>query len=205
MISVSNCAAILVAAGQSSRFGQEDKLLTEIAGAPLLFWSLKSLLHAGLPQIIVVAGENHGAVRPLVDAGRAKIIVNPDPEAGLGSSIATGAGAVNARSAAVFICLGDMPALPGGIFSQLAKRLNEDPQIDAIRPTHNGRRGHPVLFHTRNLAALKDLHGDKGASKLFHRHGFHLETMATAGDGVLQDVDTPADLNRIARRLSERH
>lgn len=194
MTRLDNYAAILVAAGLSSRFGPEDKLLTEINGAPLLLWSLTSLLEARLGRVVIVTGVNDKAVRAICSDRVIAFANNPDPAAGLGASIAIGAAAVQKQMEGVFICLGDMPLIPATVFPDLAGVLAADDAIDAAAPAYQGKRGHPVLFHQRHLPALQALTGDDGAKRILNTPGFRLHCLETDDDGVVSDVDHREDL-----------
>lgn len=205
MIRPQNCAAIMVAAGLSSRFGAGDKLMADICGAPLFSWSLKPLLSSGLGQIIVVTGANDREIRTICGHQPILFMNNFEPAAGLGVSIAAGAGAVRKEMKGVFICLGDMPLTPADIFHDLIAALDADETIDGAAPVHNGRRGHPVLFHGRHLAALTALSGDEGAKSIIGAPGFRLRLVNVDDEGILQDVDNKSDIAQMERAIKVRN
>lgn len=200
MTRLDHYAAIMVAAGLSSRFGPDDKLLAEVNGAPLLAWSLKPLFEAAPGQLVVVTGANEKAVRGLCSDHAVTFANNPDPAAGLGASIAIGAAAVQKQIEGVFICLGDMPLVSPGVFRELAGALAADKATDAVAPIYNSRRGHPVLFHRRHLTALKNLSGDDGAKQILNAPGFHLRCLETNDEGAVTDVDLREDLSSPAMK-----
>lgn len=205
MIRPQNCAAIMVAAGLSSRFGAGDKLMADICGAPLFSWSLKPLLSSGLGQIIVVTGANDRKIRASCAHQSVLFVNNSDPAAGLGVSIAVGAGAVRKETKGVFICLGDMPLIPADIFGRLIAALDADETIDGAAPVHNGERGHPVLFHGRLLAALTALSGDEGAKSIIVAPGFHLRLVNADDESILHDVDSESDLAQMEKAIKVRN
>lgn len=204
MIAVENCAAIVAAAGLSSRFGPDDKLMTLINDEPLLSWSLAPVLKAGLSQIVVVTGANDDAVRRLFSRAPVAFVNNPTPAAGLGASIAKGAAAIDDHVEGVFICLGDMPLTPADAFKQLAQLLGSDEACDAAAPVYNGRRGHPVLFHRRHMAALRNLNGDDGARTILNAPGMNMLSLNVADEGALRDMDVGEDLDQLERILKAR-
>jgi molybdenum cofactor cytidylyltransferase len=59
-------------------------------------------------------------------------------------------------------------------------------------PVHGGRRGNPVAFGAVHLDALLAMHGDQGARRLLRAHP--VDEVSVADPGILQDIDTPADL-----------
>ncbi|WDI30463.1 nucleotidyltransferase family protein [Hyphococcus flavus] len=200
-MNLKNYSAIVVAAGLSSRFGPENKLFAEVAGAPLLKHALASIERAQIGNIIVVINEDSRRMRRLC-AVASSIVVNSAPEQGLGTSIALGASALSDETQGVFICLGDMPLVPGFMFQELAQKASLDSQADAVAPFCKGRRGHPVLFHPRHISSLRTLKGDKGARPLVEENNFIMRKLETDEEGVLIDVDTPASLRSAAQRLN---
>ncbi len=204
MTGLPDYAAILVAAGLSSRFGRADKLTAELCGAPLLSWSLRALSDANPSQCIIVTGPQTSETLSSLPLD-VTVVQNPDPAAGLGTSIALGARVVGANVRGVFICLADMPLISGALFHRLANSLDSDAELDAVAPVYNGRRGHPVLFNARQLAALNGLTGDSGAQSILKRPGFLLKLLETEDPAVVTDVDTPEDLERLGRLIAKTH
>jgi molybdenum cofactor cytidylyltransferase len=176
-------SAVVLAAGASRRFGQDDKLSVEFNGKPVLRHVLDGLSTLGLGEILVVARA------PLESAHH---IINPHPEAGMGHSLALGIAALKSCDAA-FIVFADMPLVVPTLYREMAAAL---PGHDIVVPVHNGQNGHPVLFAANRFDDLRRLSGDHGARDLLHSGRYRVRYIE-AGAFILADIDTPEDLARI--------
>ncbi|ESQ85783.1 hypothetical protein AEAC466_01000 [Asticcacaulis sp. AC466] len=177
-------AAVVLAAGLSRRFGG-NKLAADLNGKPVLRHVLDGLRGLDLVQVIVVTRSDEGPGS----------IVNPRPEDGMGASLALGVGALPAVEG-VFIVLGDMPRIDIDLYRVMAGALGD---ADIVVPVHDGQTGHPVLFGAACFDALKGLSGDVGARALL-RSGQYRVRQISAGPGIHNDIDTPADLTLFASR-----
>lgn len=192
-------AAIVLAAGAGRRFGG-GKLLAEFEGRPLLAGALEAALASPAQDVILVTGaqaEAVGAIARTVAGATAKgarlrIVHAPDHEEGMGASLRAAAAALPMGIAGAFILLGDMPKVPAAILPRLAQSVRDG--AAAAAPTHNGRRGHPVLIGRDLLPALAQLSGDKGARAILAGLGKRMALVETHDPGVLFDVDRPEDL-----------
>jgi molybdenum cofactor cytidylyltransferase len=109
----------------------------------------------------------------------------------MGVSIA--AGVLAAASAPGWLILpGDMPQISPATLRAVAARLMSDPVVFA---QYKGRRGHPVGFGAEMYSELIALQGDEGARRLLARYA--AQAVEVDDPGVLQDVDTAADLRRL--------
>lgn len=190
-------AAILLAAGSSRRFGA-DKQSALVAGEPLLRRSARLLLEAGFVQPIVVLGERAPEHRALLAGLPLRLIENPDPSAGMASSLChglnaaldAGRDAANAVEAAlVTVC--DQPAVTASHLRSLVAAWRSGAGI--VASAYGDTRGVPALFAARYFGELRGLKGDRGAGPLLARHG-DVVTVPLPGGEV--DIDTPADLAR---------
>jgi molybdenum cofactor cytidylyltransferase len=96
-----------------------------------------------------------------------------------------------------------MPLIPPFIFQDLANMLAAVEGTDAAAPVHNGKRGHPVLFHRRHLAALQSLSGDEGARSILKTPGFHMAEQRVQDAGVLIDLDRLEHRSDIEQRVKQ--
>lgn len=185
-------AAVLLAAGSSTRFGAL-KQLAPIEGVPMLAHAVRELLATTVDTLVVVLGHEGKAVRkglePYVDDTRIRFVNNPRAAEGMSGSIATGVRAV-ADSDGVLIALGDMPEIRAATISLLLDVFRATP-FGIVAPTLSGTRGHPVLFDRRYFDALQHLKGDRGATPVLRLHAADLLTVAVDDPGVLRDVDLP--------------
>jgi molybdenum cofactor cytidylyltransferase len=192
-------AAVVLAAGQSRRFGA-DKLLHPLTldgeTLPLAAHSLRPWL-AVFRRVTVV-------VRPQADALRAAIeqalgeqaaaiawVACADAESGMGHSLAAGVGA-NRSASGWLVGLADMPAVPAAAIAGVRAALAAGAPLAA--PARAGRRGHPVGFGAGYGPRLLALQGDAGARALLEQDAASIAYIAVAHDGIFADVDTPVDI-----------
>ncbi len=181
-------AAIVLAAGLATRMRGVDKLLALWQGRPLIEHAVQALPRHQLAQVLVVTGRNETALRAALAGQQIDFVANPDPAAGMGSSIACGAREIGGGIEAVLICLGDMPAVkPASIETLLAQFR---PGRICV-PVYRGRRGHPVLFAAAYLSALASLTGDQGGREILTAAAASVHEITIDDPGILLDVDTP--------------
>ncbi len=197
-MTVTGTAAIVLAAGQSTRFGPQNKLLQNIDGKPIIRLTVESVCDAGLAQVVVVTGDDTDAVKMALSGLPVEYVENATPWAGMGTSLAAGANAVEADTPAVFIVLGDMPKLSPKTFTALSKAIDNDNGHDIAVPVYDGRRGHPVLFGRRYLTALRALNADQGARAILKANPERIRATPVDDPGTVLDIDTPEDLDTLS-------
>jgi len=183
-------AGILLAAGQSRRFGS-NKLLHPITdNTPMLFIAAEKLVGV-MPEVTVVINEGLLSYAVQLEQRGLRVIVNPDADSGIGSSIACG---VRASHSAMgwLIALADMPYLKISTLQQLYNRLKAG--ADIVAPVYDQQRGHPVGFHRRYKDDLVALQDDVGARHIISRNQQRLELVDTDDSGVLTDIDQLQDI-----------
>ena len=194
-------AVIVLAAGKGSRFeGNDHKLSQRLGTATVLGTTLRHAIASGLEVVVVTTEPFADLARRSVAARDVVVLpqIGSDDAAplGMGYSIAAGVGAC-ADAAGWLILPGDMPLVQPSTLQAVARQLEDHPVAYA---QHKGRRGHPVGFATELYSELVRLTGDEGARRLVARYpAFGLEI---DDPGVLVDVDTLADLERL--RSAER-
>ena len=188
-------SAVVLAAGAGRRFGDGGKLLAPFGDGRLIDGALRAALAAPAESVVLVAGARGDAVADHAlnrwPDPRLRAVVAPDWSQGLSASLAAGIRAVEGADAA-FVFLGDMPRIPTAVLGPLAEAVRRG--AAAAAPWHGGVRGHPVLFAAALFPALRTLSGDQGAGRLLGQLGEAVARVATPDDGVLFDVDRPADL-----------
>lgn len=181
-------AVAVLAAGRATRFGG-GKLEADCAGKPLGRWALDAVEAAGLAPGTIVTGPEG-----LSFAEGWQRLVNSEPEAGLGSSLALAARtALDAGAEALLVLLADMPLVAPAHLRQFAT-------IPAPVATRHpdGRPGVPVLLDRALIERAATLTGDRGAGPLLAE-----VTLLDPPAGMLRDVDTPEDLASVERVLRE--
>jgi molybdenum cofactor cytidylyltransferase len=180
-------AGVLLAAGQSTRFGRQ-KLLESWRGEPLIRKTARSFLEAGLRTIVVVVSPDPRLVDAL--AGLALTTVeNAHPENGISSSIAIGLRALPETTDAALIGVGDQPYLTAQAIEQLVRAFSSG---RIVVPRWGDHRGNPPVFDRRFFAELLTLDGDRGGQGVIAAHPdavIEVQLPARLGD----DIDRPED------------
>jgi len=195
----SRIGAILLAAGQSRRMGRENKLLLAFQGRPLAVHALTALLDAGVERpVLAVTGHQADQVNSVLGAAApadcVQFLHNPDYAAGLSTSLATGLSAIPAEWDGAFVMLGDMPGVDARTLKRMIAAFNPLEGRAIVVPTHQGKRGNPVLWDRRFFAEMRMLSGDSGAKHLIGEYADLVAEVEMETDGVLVDLDTPEAL-----------
>jgi molybdenum cofactor cytidylyltransferase len=183
-------AAVILAAGGSSRLGQPKQLI-QWRDQPLIWHAVRAA--EKLDPVAVVIGEEIEKLRRALKKEPLVIIENADWEAGQSSSVRIGLEAVSGGTEAVVFLLADMPFVGSDLVSALLQRYRET-LAPLVATWAGGRRANPVLFDRETYSDLRSLEGDQGGRAIFRR--FEREFVEW-DDTVLLDVDTPEDLERL--------
>lgn len=190
-------AAIILAAGASSRFGA-DKLTSEIEleglAAPLAVHALRPWLEVFERVVLVLRPEGvmlREALSQRFGESRFNFVICEDAEQGMSASLADGIQAA-ANADGWLIGLADMPRVPAHAIEAVRSVIANGILLAA--PFCRGRRGHPVGFGKQYRAELTSLHGDQGARRLLQRDAERIHHIEIPDQGILLDIDEPADL-----------
>jgi molybdenum cofactor cytidylyltransferase len=194
-----NVAAIILAAGRSTRMGGPNKLLAELNGKPLVRIVTEQALASKAQGVIVVTGHQAEQVEKALQGLKVKFVRNPDFADGLASSVKAGIAAVPASADGAVICLGDMPLISAQLIDRLIEAFAPDRGNLIAVPVSDARRGNPVLWSRRFFNELMTLDGDIGARHLIARHGEAVAEVAVEGFGAFLDIDTPQALEAARR------
>lgn len=191
-------AGVLLAAGTSSRFGDENKLLATYDGEPLVRHAARTLVEAGLEPLVAVVGHQRDRVAAALDGLGFEIVDNPHYDDGQATSVRRGVEALSPDADtvdAVVFALGDMPAVAPASVRALVDAYRTG-EWTALAAAFGGQRGNPVLFGREHFGALTDVSGDTGGRRIL-QSGPRSALVETGDPGVRRDVDTPADLDRL--------
>jgi molybdenum cofactor cytidylyltransferase len=199
----SNIAAVILAAGCSTRMGGPNKLLADLGGKPMLRIVTERVLASKVSSVTVVTGHQAAEVESALAGLKVKFVRNPDFFAGLASSVKAGIAAVPANADGVVVCLGDMPRIDARLVDRLIEAFAPDRGHLIAVPVSDSRRGNPVLWSRRFFGELMKLDGDIGARNLIAAHAEAVVEVQVEGRGAFLDVDTPEAL-ALARQTSRR-
>jgi molybdenum cofactor cytidylyltransferase len=181
---------LVLAAGRSTRFGTQDKLLASYHGRPLASRAAAAMREVALDRRLVVTPSTEVAAcfegyEQVPGAG---------PLAGQADSLRAGvARAVDLGADRLLIALADMPLVDAGLLTVV---LDTCTDTCASAATDGRRRMPPACFPGADLAVLARLQGDRGAGALLR--ALPDEALVTADAGILFDVDTIEDLARLS-------
>ncbi|MGP0088466.1 MAG: NTP transferase domain-containing protein [Xanthobacteraceae bacterium] len=194
-------AALLLAAGRSTRMGGPNKLLAEVGGKPLVRITAEQALASRASPVIVVTGHQRELVESALAGLPVRFVHNPDFAQGLATSLKAGIGVLPADTDGVIVCLGDMPQISAKLIDALISAFDPEKGALIVVPTLGGRRGNPVLWSRRFFADLVALDGDVGARHLIGRYPEALAEMPVTDQAVLVDIDTPDALHALRAEL----
>jgi molybdenum cofactor cytidylyltransferase len=191
-------AAIVLAAGRSSRMAPRNKLLERVEGTAIIAHVAGVALRSGADPVIVVTGFDAPRIAEALRELTVTLVHNPDFATGLSSSLKTGLSALSSDVDGALILLGDMPAVDAPVLRALMTAFTG---ADAIcMPVHQGHAGNPILWGKSYFAEMMGVSGDRGAKPLLARHAARVTEVAVASDGIFADVDTADDLARLKTR-----
>lgn len=191
LASIGKAAAVILAAGASSRFGSPKQLL-DWQGQSLLRHVVLQSLAAPVHQVIVVVGAHFAEVAVTLQGLPVTMVYNPDWEQGQSTSMQAGLRACAPETQATLFVLGDQPALPSELLQRLVA-AHRQTLAPIVAPHHQGRRGNPVLFDRACFAELLAVTGDSGGRPLFAKHAEQVVWIET-GPEALEDIDRPEDV-----------
>ena len=196
-------AAVVLAAGRSTRMGPVNKLLADVAGAPMVRRVAEAALASRADPVIVVTGHGRDKVEAALAGLGVTTVHNSDYAAGLSTSLHRGLAAVPAEADGVVVCLGDMPRVSPAVIDRLIAAFNPLEGRAICLPTWQGKRGNPVLLARRFFAEIQAVAGDVGAKALIGEYPEAVAEVPMPDDAVLTDIDTPEMLAAL-RSAAER-
>jgi molybdenum cofactor cytidylyltransferase len=190
-------SAVLLAAGSARRMGQLKQLLP-LGSLTVIEHCANTIFSAGISDVVLVIGPDGEAVSSAVEHLPVRVAMNHDHGSDMAASVRVGLHALKDSASAVMICLADHPLVQSETMKLLLVRHQANP-ASIIIPSHNRRRGHPTLFPRKIIQEIFE------SSSLRDVIGAHVRMtvyLNTEDEGVLLDMDTPQDYERILRKLT---
>jgi CTP:molybdopterin cytidylyltransferase MocA len=199
--------SVVLAAGLSSRMGRTKAALPLPGGANFLTRILHALAEGGTTQIVVVTGRDANDVR---DAGTyARVLVpvayigNPDTSRGQLSSLAVGLTALPKDIEGVVVTLSDIPLTTPKTVRALIRRWDET-RAAVVRPTRDGRHGHPIVLDRTVLDAIHPSRLTQTMRELMEPFLPGDEMACPDDDGPFEDFDTLEEYQALMKRLRKK-
>lgn len=198
-------AAVLLAAGAGSRFGNRPKSLLELDGVPLIRRLLTALSGAGVDEVVVVLGHHAELIEPAVKAFPVTLVRNPSPDDGQVSSQRLGLAALTGQFDAVIVALADQPLInEQDITALIGSFMNRPEGISVIYPEVAGERGNPVMFTADVRAQILAGAAHLGCREWQAANPAAVAPFVTDNRCYKVDIDTVDDLERFARETGHR-
>lgn len=184
-------AAVLLAAGTSSRFGEEDKLMAQLRGKAVAVHTLETVASMAFAELVAVA--RPAALAPELHRRLERrgytILVNDRPEEGISGSIVKAVEHVMPirKCRGILVCLADMPDVPQTHYNRICMAAQDIRSV--VASTDGFSSSPPAFIGRKHFPDLLALRGDQGARALLS-HGVQVETMGAS----LRDIDVPEDL-----------
>lgn len=191
-------AAIVLAAGESRRFGQPKQLLP-VGSKTMIQHVVDIALDSPVEQVIVVLGCRAAEIGASITDRPVQVVVNREWKSGLSSSVQAGLSAVEPQVGAALFVLADQPGVTAEVIAKLIERYRKTGALIVV-PTNRGRRGNPVLFGRSLFAELMEVRGDQGGRQLIVEHGDEVEEVEMGTEAILADIDTADDYRIIENR-----
>lgn len=191
-------AAIVLAAGESRRFGRLKQLLPWGDDDTLLGHAVDVALASRAQPVVVVLGCRADACRQAVASRPVQVVLNPNWMEGQSGSLRAGLASLPSNVSAALFHLADQPQVTPAVMDALIER-HANTLAPVVFPEYQGRRGNPVLFDRVTFSELERLSGDTGGRPVlmaYDRAG-QVQHVTVDEPGVLLDIDVPADIERM--------
>jgi molybdenum cofactor cytidylyltransferase len=192
-------AAIVLAAGRSSRMAPRNKLLERVDGEAIVALVARTAIASGAKPVVVVTGFEAERVVAALRGLNLTIVHNGAFAEGLSTSLKTGLKALPPNCDGTLILLGDMPKIDSSALDALVAAFATRDSICV--PVHEGQRGNPILWGASYFPEMLAITGDVGAKRLIARHADRVIEVPVASPGIFADVDTPSDLARLKQTI----
>ncbi len=191
-------AAVVLAAGSSTRLGQ-PKQLAPIAGRPALSYALDALRASRVERIVLVLGHAADEIAAALDLTGITVVRNDAYAEGQSTSVIAGVKALGDDVGAALMVVGDQPLIASTVVDAIV-RAYEETGGPCIVPLYEGEWGNPVLLARATWPLLDNLKGDTGARPILRKHMDMVLEVPVPGP-LLDDIDTPEDYARIRARI----
>ncbi len=194
-------AALILAAGRSTRMGSTNKLTANLAGKPMIRHVAKAALASKAQTTTVVTGNNAAAIEAALAGLDVTFTHNPDFADGLSTSLITGIATLTPDIDGVIVLLGDMPLVTADLIDRLIAAFDPTEGRAICVPVHDGKRGNPILWAARFFSDLKAVKGDTGAKHLIGENAEWITEVDAGGRAIFRDIDTPEALAALRQEI----
>lgn len=185
----SEVAAIVLAAGRSERMGAFKPLLP-FGPKTVIETCIDNLRQGGVATIVVIIGQDSRAEELKTQLKNASVTfaINPDPRSNMSASIACGVGVLPEATRAAIINPADHAAVPVAVIEAIVNEWKQGARL--VKPTFNGRGGHPVLVDLDFRDELSALDPTGGLKAFFRIYQDQVKRVPVHSNLIARDMDT---------------
>ena len=185
--------AIFLAAGQSKRLKNENKLLKKFKNKPLLHYALKSVQKSKIKEIIIVLGYQFKEIKKIIENNKKfKFVINKNHKQGMSSSIKTGLKKITKKDKGFIILQSDMPFVKTSDINKIYNSIiRKKYLVHALK--HKNRIGNPIGFDISILKKFKKIKGNVGAKYMVKRLKNSTNFIKVSSSRVFKDFDKASD------------
>ena len=187
--------AILLAAGQSKRLVNQNKLIKNYKRKPLINHVVQSIIKSKIEKLIIVLGFEYLKVKKKVNKNKKiQFVINHNYKKGISSSIKCGLKKISNKNDGFIIVQADMLKISKNIFNKLHTEIKTNKK-EIFVPIKNNKIGNPIGFKISMINKLKKISGNKGAKFIIKRNRPKIKFIRTKSLGIFKDIDLIKDFN----------
>ena len=203
MLTKNPTAGVILAAGESTRFGKPKQLL-KLNNKCLIEWVLDAAVGSRLKKIVLVLGHKHQEIlAALVKKARQsnlEVVINTDYKNGQSTSLQAGLSKIRDSFPSIMFLLGDQPMLDSETIDTLLEQFWSSDK-DICVPVIEGKRGNPVILSQKFYGRLAAIKGDIGARNIIRDHPDHVKEIEIDNPLCFVDIDTQSDYDKLIEIL----
>ena len=187
--------AILLAAGQSKRLKDENKLIKKFKNKPLLNHVLNSLVKSKVQKIIIVLGYQNKQLRRIIKKNNKNIfVVNKKFKLGMSTSIKSGLRKISKKDKGFIIVQSDMPFIKSSDINKIYDSIKKEKSlVHALK--FRSKVGNPIGFDISVINKFKKIKGDIGAKFMVKRLRKNTNFIKVSSIKIFKDFDLKKDFN----------
>jgi molybdenum cofactor cytidylyltransferase len=196
---------VILAAGNSTRMGNDNKLLKSIGDAPLIRNTAIEMLKSDLDTCSVVLGYQSDKVADVIKDLNVNLILNPLWKEGQASSLRAAINTLDSTYSDLLIMLGDLPGIKSSHINSIIEEhlLTDNRKSKITIPSFKGQKGNPVIWGRSFFHDLSNLEGDVGGRALFSEHPAAINILEMDDPWVVEDADTPEDFENFFKHKKQ--
>ena len=187
--------AILLAAGQSKRLKDENKLVKIYRKKPLIKHSLNALQKSKVSKIIIVLGYQFKNIKKVIKKNKKYIfVINKNYKKGIASSIKVGLKKISIKDKGFIIAQSDMPFIKTSDINKIYQSIsNKKYLVHALK--FKNRVGNPIGFNILTLKKFKKIKGNFGAKFMVKKLKKKTNFINVSSKKIFKDFDYKKDFS----------